>query len=163
MKTSFLNYDGCINTYSGLKFSFKDPKPEQIEIHDISRGLSFRGHFGGQTKNFFSVAQHSLLVCELLPTRFRNNYQKMMGALLHDGSEAYTGDMVKPLKLLLPEFKKIETRITEVIFDKFEIDIMILKQIKQYDIRAQEIEYDSFSEKQIPFNVYRRKRRIVYL
>ena len=83
MKTSFLNYDGCIDTYSGLKFSFKNPKPEQIEIYDIARGLSFRGHFGGQTPKFFSVAQHSLFVCDLLPLRFKYNYQMNMAALLH--------------------------------------------------------------------------------
>ena len=55
--------------------------------------------------------------------------------------------MVKPLKLLLPEFKNIEERITAVIFKKFEIDIKYLDRIKKYDIQAQEIEYDTFFKK----------------
>lgn len=138
------NYDGCINTYSGLKFSFSEPKIEQINIFDISRGLAYRGHFGGQTKQFFSIAQHSLLVIDLMPYRFINKPEMGLAALLHDASEAYTGDMVKPLKLMLPEFKKIEEKITKVIFEKFKIDIHLLKIVKEYDKKAQEIEYNTF-------------------
>lgn len=143
----FLRYDGCINTFTGLKFSFLNPKPEQIDILDISKGLSFRGHFGGQTEQFFSIAQHSLLVCDLLSARFANNPRVKLAALLHDASEAYTGDMVKPLKNLLPEFKVIEDKITEVIFNKFGIDIELLKLVKRYDIQAQDIEYSAFFKK----------------
>ena len=143
----FLKYDGCINTFTGLNFSFLEPKVEQINIFDISRGLSFRGHFGGQTEQFFSIAQHSLLVCDLMPSRFRNNPRMGLAALLHDASEAYTGDMVKPLKNILPEFKVIEDKITEVIFEKFEIGIEFLKTVKPYDIQAQDIEYNTFFKK----------------
>jgi 5'-deoxynucleotidase YfbR-like HD superfamily hydrolase len=138
------NYDGCINTFSGLKFSFAEPKVEQIDIFDISRGLAYRGHFGGQTEQFFSIAQHTLLVIDLMPPRFRNKPEMGLAALLHDASEAYTGDMVKPLKLMLPEFKVIEDRITEVIFEKFRIDTKLLKTVKPYDKKAQEVEYDTF-------------------
>ncbi len=141
------NYDGCINTYSGLKFSFSEPKVEQINIFDISKGLAYRGHFGGQSEQFFSIAQHTLLVIDLMPPRFRNKAELGLAALLHDASEAYTGDVVKPLKLMLPDFKVIEDRITEVIFEKFGISTKLLSTVKPYDKEAQQIEYETFFKK----------------
>ena len=139
-----LKYDGCINTFSGSKLSFIEPKPEQINVLDIARGLAFKAHFGGQTKNYFSIAQHSILVCDLMPLTLRNNPAMCLVALFHDASEAYTGDMVKPLKNLLPEFKVIEDRITKVIFEKLGLDLELLKIVKPYDIEAQKIEYSNF-------------------
>ena len=141
------NYDGRIDTFSGLKFSFLTPEIGHISIIDIGKGLANKGHFGGQTEHFFSIAQHSLLVLNLMTLDFKNNYKMGMAALLHDASEAYTGDMVKPLKELLPEFKRIEDNITRVIFEKFSLPLEILKKIKPYDLKAQEIEYDTFFNK----------------
>lgn len=140
----FLNYDNCINTYSGLKLNFADPSADQIDISDIAKGLSFRGHFGGQTQEFFSIAQHSLMVLSLLNESGCKDDELRLAALLHDASEAYTGDMVKPLKIMLPEFKKIEDQITDVIFKKFDIPIEFIKEIKPFDIEAQTIEYYKF-------------------
>lgn len=149
----FNNYDGCINTFSGKKFSFENPTIEQIDIYDIAKGLAFKAHFGGQTDNYFSIAQHTMLVISLMPSHWKNNYPLCMAALIHDASEAYTGDIVKPLKNLLPEFKVIEDRITEVIFEKFQISLDELKAIKPYDIEAQNIEYNTFYTKtnQLPY------------
>ena len=143
-KTELFTYDGCINTYSGKVFSFIDPTPEMIDIKDIARGLSFSGHFGGQTPKFFSVAQHSVLVLKIASEGEDLDYKKLLAALLHDGSEGYTGDMLKPLKELLPEFKTIENKITEVIFDKFNLPLGYMEDIKPYDLIAQRIEHDNF-------------------
>jgi 5'-deoxynucleotidase YfbR-like HD superfamily hydrolase len=137
--------DGCITTYSGIKFSLIDPKPENVRIEDIGKGLSYKGHFSGQTPKFFSIAQHSVLVHDLIPKRARNkNPEIAMLALLHDASEAYIGDMVKPLKVLLPEFQKIENRLQSVILHSFGIEEELMNYVKPYDIQAQEIEYNFF-------------------
>jgi 5'-deoxynucleotidase YfbR-like HD superfamily hydrolase len=77
-----------------------------------------------------------------------------LAALLHDAAEAYIGDMLKPIKELLPLFDEIEDKIIKVIFDKFNIDIDYLAAIKEYDIRAQEMEFENF---------YKGARRIHYL
>lgn len=137
------NYDGTINTFTGKKLSFISPKPEQIDAEDIAHGLAFKGHFAGQTLEFFSIAEHSLLVKRLIPRSLRTS-KLCIAALLHDGSEAYTGDMVKPLKLLLPEFNIFEERLMNAISAHFGIDEKIFKSIKQYDILAQQIEFDYF-------------------
>ena len=151
----------CMSTYSGLEFNFIDPQVDQINIFDIARGLSNRGHFGGQTDQFFSIAQHSLLVVDLMPSRFRNSHVMGMVALLHDASEAYTGDMIKPLKNLLPEFKKIEDKIMEVIFQKFDLPIKSLELVKKYDLLAQEAEYNTFFNRSNSLN-YLKPEEAVY-
>jgi hypothetical protein len=56
-----------------------------------------------------SVAQHAVLVSRLVPA------EHAWLALHHDDAEAYTGDMVRPFKLLLPDFKRIEQRIEHVV------------------------------------------------
>ncbi len=141
------DYDGHINCASGKKFNLVNPTPEMIDIHDIARGLSFNSHFGGQTPEFFSIAQHSLLVVDLMPDRFHSKPKLMMAALLHDAHEAYYGDMLKPLKMLLPDFEKLEKKGQAAVFKKWDLPLEYLSTIKPYDKKAQEIEYATFYKK----------------
>lgn len=138
------NLDGCINTVSGKKFNLIEPKPEMVEIIDIAKGLAFKPHFGGMTPHFFSIAMHSILVKELMIDDGYYSERIILAALLHDASEAYTGDMIKPLKVHLPMFCEIEDRIQSAIFEKFNLDIELMKKVKPYDLKAQEIEFDEF-------------------
>lgn len=144
-KQELNNLDGHINTRSGLKFSLFDPKPEQINLEDISHGLAYKGHFAGQTPYFFSIAQHCLLTFFLLPEKSAVDLK--IASLLHDASEAYIGDIIKPLKIHLPFFEETEKRIQNIIFDKFNLNIGLMDIVKQYDIEAQRIEFDFFYNK----------------
>lgn len=133
------NYDGKMNTVSRRKFNIANPDPNGVYYKDIVSGLSKTCHFGAQIEPFFSVAQHSVMVTELVPRALRKV------ALLHDAAEAYCGDMIKPIKVLLPEFKeRIETPIQKAIFQHYGLDYNDLKKIKEADDRVQEIEYDFF-------------------
>ena len=104
-----------------------------VNIMDIAKSLSKQCRFNGHTTEFYSVAQHSV---ELLKYYLDENeeeheiirnggpdiygfLQKAMTVLLHDASEAYIGDMTSPLKILMPDFKKIEYNIDMAIADKF--------------------------------------------
>lgn len=138
------NMTGFINTRSGLIFSLLHPEPEMIDINDISHGLAYKGHFAGQTPEFFSIAQHCILVTTLLPENAPK--QLKLAALLHDASEAYIGDMIKPLKIHLPYYCKVEYRIMAIIFKKFNLNLMLLSEVKPYDIEAQRIEFGAFYE-----------------
>jgi 5'-deoxynucleotidase YfbR-like HD superfamily hydrolase len=93
-------------------------------------------------------------VLDVMPKKYCQDYEMSMAALLHDASEAYTGDILKPLKIMLPKFQDIEKRVTEVIFNKFDIDISLLEKIKPFDIKAQKIEYNFF---------YRKKNNLSYM
>lgn len=100
---------------SGTIFDLANPKTSEIKVEDIAHGLAHTCRFAGQCKAFYSVAEHSVLVSQIVP-------QAGLAALLHDAAEAFVGDMSRPLKQLLPEYTKIEKNIERVIFQRFGIE-----------------------------------------
>lgn len=137
--------DGCFRTLTGLKFSLIDPSPEMISIQDISAGLANKGHFSGLTPRYFSIAEHCLLTDDLCAFDVtESDYELRLIALLHDASEAYVGDIIRPLKDLVPEFRNIENKIHEAIFKHFNLPIERLHEIKKFDITAQDLEANVF-------------------
>ena len=144
MEKIFGNLEGRIRCYSGLEINLINPTEDMIDIRDIARGLAYKGHFGGQTPEFFSIAQHCILVCNLMEDDFKDNNDMMLLGLLHDASEAYLGDMVKPLKVHLPRFQEIEHNLMQVICNKFNLRCSDIEQLKKYDIEAQKIEFRTF-------------------
>lgn len=119
-----------ISTYLGHRFFPLEPRIDQIHIEDIAHGLAYTCRFNGQTTEFYSVAQHSLMVCDLVAEEHK------LAALLHDAAEAYLGDMVKPLKRLLPEFAEIEHRVSAIIAETFSIPESDYAAIKRADLIA---------------------------
>jgi hypothetical protein len=100
-------------TVSGRQIWPLDPKEEEVEIGDIAHALSNICRFGGHVKEFYSVAQHCLLVAACVPK------EDQRWALLHDAAEAYMGDMVRPIKRFMPNFKEAEERLLRVIGVRF--------------------------------------------
>ncbi len=110
--------DGFMTTYTGIKFSPLKPTPEMINIYDIAHALSLIARWGGHLKSHYSVAQHSCYVSDMADPE-----DKLVG-LLHDATEAYIGDMIRPLKYLkqmYAVYKKIEHRIDGAIALAFDV------------------------------------------
>lgn len=135
--------DGKMNTRSGYKFNITDPSPETIVLEDIAYGLGYKPHYSGQTPFFFSIAQHSILVGDLVLKETNDPTLALVG-LFHDAEEAYIGDMITQVKLMLPEFKIIGKKIQEVIFGKFTLPFDQLPAIKWADLEILKQEYDLF-------------------
>lgn len=90
-----------------------------ISIEDIGESLSKLCRFGGSSSKFYSVAQHSLLVCAMAEYVRPGDKKFAACALLHDASEAYVGDVRTPLKDAIAGYKPIEDRVHEAIRQAF--------------------------------------------
>lgn len=100
-----------IQTYSGKRFYFTNPNPDDLDIEDVAQALSKQCRFAGHIKKFYSVAEHSLYVSYLS--------QNPLEGLLHDASEAFLVDMPSPIKAELPEYRKVEQGIMDVVAKKW--------------------------------------------
>src|SRR3954452_17139806 len=109
-----------LQTVSGRWVNPFDPDPEQLDITDITRALANTCRFGGHCRSFYSVAQHSVIVSELVEQR-GGDAEDAFAALMHDASEAYLGDMPHPIKHRSPlgaAFKAAEDHLEQAIRDR---------------------------------------------
>lgn len=110
-----------ISTFSGRQIDLLQPEPDQIHLEDIAHGLAQTCRFAGQCPVFYSVAQHSVVVSQLVEPEWA------MHGLLHDASEAFMGDLHTGLKRLLPDYKKLENGVLTAIFKHFGLSGRVLK------------------------------------
>jgi hypothetical protein len=115
-----------MQTYSGRKVDLKCPQPKDIYIDDIAHALSMMCRFGGHCKNFYSVAEHSLLVERVVALNLPDTKTMNLAALLHDAAEAYLGDVISPLKkLLAPKTVDLEGLWLDAIRKRFELPMYL--------------------------------------
>ncbi len=107
-----------ILTYSGAKVTPLEPNPDQINITDIAHALSLLPRANGHLKYFYSVAQHSLSCAVEAEAR---GYSKKvcLACLIHDASEAYLSDIVRPIKVVLTNYLEVEKLLQESIYKKY--------------------------------------------
>ncbi len=133
---------------SGRRLDLLNPSPLDVEIEDIALGLSRVARWNGQTSGAhgFSVAQHSLLVVDLVVARTPHLPRSAgLAALLHDGSEYVTSDLITPFKNALGgEYREVEARLRAAIHLRFGLPATLPeaweKRIKQADRIAAFIE-----------------------
>lgn len=89
--------DYVLTTSSGLELDLDHPRSAQIALEDIASALSKVCRFGAQAQRFYSVAQHAILVCDLVIAAGRPDLALV--ALHHDDHEAYACDIPSPLKV----------------------------------------------------------------
>ena len=122
-----------LQTVSGRWVNPFDPDPEQLDAGDIARSLANQCRFGGHCRAFYSVAQHSVIVSELVEGR-GGDAEDAFAALMHDATEAYLGDMPHPLKhrsALGRAFREAEGHLEQAIRDRFRIrpDVLEIKRV----------------------------------
>lgn len=120
-----MNAFGCVNNTirlrSGHYLDLANPQPDQFTLEDIAGALSKICRFGGQCDYFYSVAEHSYL-CVCVAERDGLPLDTQQAVLLHDAAESFIGDMVKPLKIMMPGYAEVEARVEAAIAEKFCID-----------------------------------------
>jgi hypothetical protein len=114
---------GWILTYSSRHFYPLDPRPADVDIDDIAHALSLTCRYNGHTSVFYSVAEHSLLLCQEVTRRRPDDLVQQLQALLHDAAEAYLCDIPRPVKPLLSGYYEAEARVDRAISEHFGIEI----------------------------------------
>ena len=102
-----------MQTYTGRVIDLADFKHEDVCIEDIAHALSCINRYTGHARFPYSVASHSVHVSRLLKP------PNDLWGLLHDASEAYLGDLSRPLKTLLPDYRSLESHVMRVIAQRF--------------------------------------------
>lgn len=94
-----------------------DPRPKDFEIETIAHHLAMICRYGGATRSFYSVAEHSVLVSQHVPQGIA------LHGLIHDAAEAVVSDIIRPLKELpaFDEFRRVESVVHEAICQRFGI------------------------------------------
>lgn len=135
-----------IVTYTGKIFDLLNPTPEMVCIEDIAHSLAHQCRYTGHTREFYSIAQHCVLMVENsdLPG-------DPLLKLLHDAAETYIGDIARPWKQLLKVYdsfhcqtfrsgypmviKEFEQRIQGVIGEALRVNLEYSAEVKEADMR----------------------------
>lgn len=107
-----------MQTYTGRKFWPLDPRADEICIEDIAHGLSMQCRYAGHCLQFYSVAEHSVLLSRALPDELK------LWGLLHDAAEAYVLDVIRPLKPALSGYREIEDRVMVEVCQRFGLNYL---------------------------------------
>lgn len=110
-------------SYNARRIDISNITEDDICLQDIAHHLTKICRYGGALglNQHYSVAQHSILLAEYAKkVGYDIDVQRAM--LLHDATEAYLGDIISGLKHLLPDYKKIEKNLHEMICKKYNID-----------------------------------------
>lgn len=122
-----------MQTHKG-RFDFAEPGKHWMDIESIAHSLSLICRFNGHCKEFYSVAQHSVYVSQLCKPDNR------LSGLLHDAPEAYIGDMVSPLKKMIPAFQAFEGDVWEVLARQQGLPLALPQDVKDADLEMLALE-----------------------
>lgn len=102
--------DRWIQTYNGIAADPVELDPADVSLDDIAHSLSNLCRFNGHTREFYSVAEHSVRVFRYVESMIDSPWAReywpkervapdvLKWALMHDAAEAYLGDVPSPLK-----------------------------------------------------------------
>lgn len=104
--------------------------PSDISLVDMAHSLSRQCRYNGHSYGHLSVARHSINVHDWVQ-RHGGTDDEAFAGLLHDGAEAYIGDLIRPLKAR-PEFeffRQLDDTITAVILVASQLEFTSLPEI----------------------------------
>lgn len=106
-----------MQTFTGRRFYPQDPVAADLNTADIAHALSLLCRYGGHVTEFYSVAEHCVLMSRFVESVAGKG--AALYALLHDATEAYVVDVPRPVKRYLADYAVIEGRVWEALVEKF--------------------------------------------
>lgn len=140
-----------MQTTSGRHVSLLEPTPDMIDLCDIATALErlvrFTGH--GDLTPPWTIARHSITVARIVAGHGWDD-QVIATALLHDATEAYIGDLSRPLKQSLrllsgadeSPLDVIEDRLWSAICSRFDLIYDMPAAVRDADGMALALEAD---------------------
>ena len=125
---------GWIQTYTGGTFWPMDPQPDDIRIQDIAHSLSMQCRYAGHCIDFYSVAEHSVLLAQWVFEQTGSSGMALWG-LLHDAAEAYLVDVPRPLKPHLVGYGEAEARVMKAVRKRFSMWPFMPEIVREADTR----------------------------
>ena len=118
-----------ITTYTNKTIDLSNFSIMDVCIEDIAHSLALINRFNGHSAFPISVAQHSVYVSRLSDPGWE------LQGLLHDGAEAYIGDITKWLKQTpaMAEYRKWEDKIHAAIMHHFGCNQNLHESVKHAD------------------------------
>lgn len=136
-----INEDGVIKSANGKDSFFAvgngnlisvlNPKPEDIDINTIASSLAKQCRFNGHCSRMYTVAEHSVRGTNIAYKDYGPSVAREF--LLHDATEAYLGDMIRPLKRLIPMFSEIEQGFWGAISQRFNLPYIHSAEVHDID------------------------------
>lgn len=126
--------------YSGIDVDIFNLKSGEIHIEDIAHSLSNLCRYGGHCIFHYSVAQHSV-ICSHEPGTPLEQFEFLM----HDGSEGYVNDLVRPIKHRpeLEQYRIEEDKIQKLIFEKYGLQFPFADRVHEVDNQVLMMELDA--------------------
>lgn len=133
-------------TANGLELHLSHPAPAAIVAADLAHALAQINRFTGHAARPYSVAEHSLLVVEILQREHGitpatlHGCQCLLAGLLHDAHEAYASDLSSPAKRAVgPAWRQFEGQLERAVHSAFALHTAFSRHahlVKQADLQA---------------------------
>lgn len=125
---------GWIQTFTGRAIDVETMTADDVSIDDIAHALSMQCRFGGHCEHFYSVAQHSVHVAQVVED-WLGQPGLVIEALLHDAAEAYLLDLPRPIKHTpaLSEYRALDKRIDRIVRARFGLPEQMSDAVKRAD------------------------------
>ncbi len=115
---------------SGKFYDYLNPATNDYTIEDVATGLANVCRFGGQLPKFYSVAQHAYHVSYAIDP------EHALDGLCHDNVEAFLGDCPTPLKMLLPDYRALESAHEAAMFERLGLVYPMHPSVRKADLEV---------------------------
>lgn len=116
-----------ISTLSGAKFFVKECNVQDVPMTDVANALALNCRFNGHIVRHYSVAEHSVLVSNLVSP------ENALYGLLHDYAEAFISDIPRPFKTTITGHNDFERAVMANVCDLYGLPLDVPEDVAYID------------------------------
>ena len=117
---------------TGTRPDLRSIRPKDIHFEDIRHNLCRIPRFTGNTSRPYTVAEHSVLVMQIIEDK-KLDVPVIWQGFCHDFPEYLTGDISAPVKACVPEIREFEQTLWLPICEKFGIPVEMDEAVQHAD------------------------------